>query len=197
MARSESRINRKSPLLSDNDEGVGSKKDAGRSFVQVTVSRVLAFFLVVGYVAIAPAAAQQPPTTVNPPPSSPVTINQCEAWTNDLMYDMNIGEEIYVSGVGIKFTNNSSNTVTGLVVEVSIYDKSNAILPTFSRYFSTARNRAAAGMALPPGASFSLLGKIRNWQFYANVFHDNEHVECTIAVVTFADGTVWRPADPI
>ena len=113
------------------------------------------------------------------------------------MYDMNIGEEIYFSGVGIKFTNNSNNTITGLVLEVSAYDKSNVILPNFPRYFNTATNRAAAGMALPPGKSFSLLGKVRNWRFRANMFRNNEHVECTIAVVTFADGTVWRPADPM
>ena len=113
------------------------------------------------------------------------------------MYDMNIGEEIYVSGVGIKFTNDSNNTITGLVVAVSAYDKSNVLLPKFPRYFNTATNRAAAGMALPPGKSFSLLGKVRNWQFRANMFRNNERVECTIAAVTFADGTEWRPADSI
>lgn len=141
------------------------------------------------------ARADELPTTVNPHPGPPVTINRCEAWTTNF-YDLTLGEEFYFAGVGIKFTNDANSAVIGLTLEVSAYDKSNVLLPKFPWYFNTGSNRAAAKMSVPPGASFSLLGKVRNWQLRSNLFEGSDHVECSIALVMFDDGSVWRAPNP-
>jgi hypothetical protein len=162
--------------------------DLGTLAVRRSWFRVLAWLLLVAFVANAPASAQELPTTLSSAPSSPVSIDRCEAWTDEFN-DLTIGEDFYYLGVGIKFTNNSTSAITALVLQVSAFTKSHVLLPKFPQYFNTINNRAAANMSVAPGASFSLLGKRRDWQRQSSVFHDIDQVKCTVTSVTFADGS--------